>query len=602
MAKKKLYRWWEDEDYDYQNYKYDSDKGTSSWMSRLGGYYDDWWRPKKNNKTEVYSNLLRQLQNSANLIGTNDLGVITVKWADNVNVNEPSNDGNRVIYLSPDNLVQESKGNSSVEQETLDAMTGKVYLASTMRETVHPRSFSLAKILRLEPISRIDTQVLFLWEALETAIARIHLLENWSGFSSYVAADASKSHSDKNTVQHYVNASQPNLEAITTAIGWNLLYPSDPVEVPSYPEYDRCLELAEEFMQNEIQPENRLTSCSELIRKMDKLFKDKSGGSEQPKVCDSSLLGSAVTNGTGLDLSVVSELDDKGVINAEIPDDCDEKGIEYVVDTFDRPTDSEVAEYKQIAVEHLNEIRSISNSLMFRNEVRTVYSYGHRTGDIDENSLYKLKMRDDRLMMRTDIESKNKIAIGILIDESGSMEERMDSAKEVAVVLGESLKNIRDISLSIYGHTAETYSSSKDGYFEGVVLHEYFSPRQHHLECCMNLDADAQNLDSFAIMHFGNILLKDYPFHERRIMFVISDGLPEGTSYGGNPAKKHMRAVIDSCYKNKVEVYGIAIDNAYDEKQGEAMYGENRFVVLDDVKSSIQIMARFIKQVAMSRR
>lgn len=606
MANKKLYRWWEKDD--YTDYKYDSGKGASSWMRRIGGYYDDWWRPKsKQDPKEVYQKLLRQLQNSANLIGSNETGVVTIKWGNNEKTNEPT-DGNQVIYLSPDNLILKSKSETSIDQETLDAMTGKVYLASTLRETVAPNCYSKAKEIRSN-LDDFDGQLelqyemtLVLWEAFETAIARSFLLENWVGFASYIAADISKSHDAKQEVQEFISNAKPNLKSIVTAIGWNLLYPNDPVSIPDCEEYDKCLKMAKTYFEGEIQPEDRFFGCNQLVKEMQKLFKI-SPKSQQPKICDTSLLGTPVSNKTGLVLDDMVGQEREGlIIRGDIPSDCDDSGLECKIQTFDRPAQDAYEIYNRIVSENRNEIRTVSNSLMFRNNVNSIQSFGHRSGDIDENSLYKLKMSDDRLMMRTDIESKKKIAIGILIDESGSMDHacRDVLAREVAVVLGESLKNIRDISLSIYGHTAET--NCNDEYVEGVVLREYYSPRQLYLQSCVNIEADSQNLDSFAIMHFGNIMLKDYPHHERRIMFVVSDGLPEGSSYGGKLAITHMNSVVAECYKHKVEVYGIGIDRAFDDKHGIAMYGENRFVVLQDVKSSINIMSRFIKQVAMSRK
>ena len=54
--------WWRDHDYDYRDYSYSKGSGSRSWMSKIGGgYSDDYWKPKKDT-TEVYQDLLNQLQ------------------------------------------------------------------------------------------------------------------------------------------------------------------------------------------------------------------------------------------------------------------------------------------------------------------------------------------------------------------------------------------------------------------------------------------------------------------------------------------------------------------------------------------------------------
>jgi nitric oxide reductase activation protein len=115
----------------------------------------------------------------------------------------------------------------------------------------------------------------------------------------------------------------------------------------------------------------------------------------------------------------------------------------------------------------------------------------------------------------------------------------------------------------------------------------------------MEIDARCQNHDSYAILHTANIFNRDYLDYDRKILFVISDGEPAGSGYGGLPARKHMLNVSQACSKKGIEVYGVGIDNAFTNAAGAAMYGDNKFVVLSDVRSSLGIMSRFIRQIAM---
>lgn len=603
-------KWW------FEDYKYDSKKnksyskgsGSRSWLTKLGGYYSDYdyWKPKKS-QDETYQDLLNQLQNSANVVGNSEVGSIKIHWSNGANRNEISNDEVRDIYLSPDNLLT---GNE-VSEEVLDAMTGKVYLASTLRDTVSPTAYKQANLARNRKEDKIAENAVNIWESLETSIARSKILEDWAGFSPYIAGDAERSSASKKQVQDYINssASNPNSKAASVAISWNILNSHDPIEVPEV--YHPCMEAAASFMEKEIPSEERFKSSQDLAKKIQTLLpstdegesKGKDKGKPGPKLCDSSLLGEVVKNETSEELAE-QEASDKveksdkdnptNVFNVKPPEGMSDYGKEHSVEPVN-VGGSARAQYDSIRRGHFSEIRSIQSSLMFRNTSERLHSYGHRTGEIDENSLFKVFMNDDRVMLRSDVQSKKDIAICLLVDESGSMSRRIEDARNVAIIIGESLKAIDGIEFSIYGHTGEDYHSSH----EGVSLREYYSPRYPDMARCMQMSARSENLDSWAIMHTANLFFRDYQDCSRKIMFVISDGQPAGSGYGGNLAYQHMRSVSKACGEKGLEVYGIGIDNAYTPDIGQKMYGENKFVVLKDIRSSLGIMSRFIRQIAM---
>ena len=669
---KKSKWWWDDHNYDHRDHSYSKGSGSRGWMSKIGGYSDDYWKPKKDTK-EVYQELLDQLQNSANLIGNDERGTINVQWSDGRDTNDPKKDaaGSQTIYLSPDNLITSGSSGSEVSEESLDAMTGKVYLASTLRETVDATAYEQAKIARIAAKAKqmkitghhhcpcnsgkyygsccavktaaidvgVTADAVKIWEAIETSIARSKIIEDWAGFGPYVAADAERSTASKQEVQDYIDATsetEPTTEAASLAIAWNLLNASDPITIPDC--YDECIEAAVEMMEDEIAPEDRFQSCVELSDRIAKIIKKKreegsegegednessegesnDDGSEgeseassssgegdskggTPKVCDSSLLGDTVENKTDAELSEQEgnggedDAEDGGSISAEAPENMCDLGAKFDMVKFTiRP--EYVTSYNRIVNEHRTEIRSIRSSLQFRSNVAKMVSYGHRSGDIDENSLFKIRMDDDRVMTKTDMISSKKIAICLLVDESGSMGcgNRVEDARNTAIIINESLRGMDGMSVSIYGHSAEESTKHPN-----LTLREYFSPRQTNAAACMEISARMQNHDSYAIQHTASIFNKDYHDYDRKILFVISDGEPAGSSYGGKPAMSHMLAVSQACDKRGIEVYGVGIDNAFSNAAGKLMYGDNRFVVLDDVKSSLGVMSRFIRQIAM---
>ena len=628
-------------DYDYRDYSYRKGSGSSSWMSKLSSSSSTttgWWRREERDTNSNLQDLLNQLQNSANIIGGDESHRVSVRWSNGMNVNgADTGDGTHRVYLSPDRLVS----GGEVSEEVLDAMTGKVYLASTLRETVSPEAYRVANGFRGCKDS-VSKNSVGLWESLETSIARSTILENWAGFAPYVAEDAKRSSADKAKVQEFIDASsvKPSLDAVTAAVAWNLLNPKDQVEIPSC--YDECVKAASEIMDQEVSADERFDSCHQIVDRMNEILKtneqdqdgegegegdssdeqkegDGGGKSEgkskpsdskgkgepskSPSLCDSSLLGSVVENKTDASLAEqqaeeTSKNDDGPEIRAEAKDGMCDLGKKHRVKKV-VATGCE-GSYRDIVTSHRREIANIRSSLMFRNSVNRMVSYGHRSGDIDENSLFKISMDDDRVMTKTDIVAAKKIAICLLIDESGSMGANNDygtyyeQARNVAIILAEGLRGVEGIDVSIYGHTAE------DG-FRGVTLTEYYSPRQKNLASLMQVDARMENHDSWAILHTANIFRRDYAEHDRKIMFVISDGEPAGSSYGGPSARRHMLEVNNACRLRGVEVYGVGIANAFPQSLGDQMYGENRCVILKDIRSSLGIMGRFIRQIAIKQ-
>jgi nitric oxide reductase activation protein len=85
-----------------------------------------------------------------------------------------------------------------------------------------------------------------------------------------------------------------------------------------------------------------------------------------------------------------------------------------------------------------------------------------------------------------------------------------------------------------------------------------------------------------------------------KILFVVSDGHPNGHGYDGNPAYKHTGECVEKTRNlYGCEVYGIGVNNAFTDSIGRKLYGEGYFTILGDVKTSMYILTRFMRQIAM---
>ena len=626
---------------------YFSKKG---WMSKFDvGHY---FLTESNNEKRIYSNILRQLQNSANIIGNKSdcSREIKVLWSDGSNVNDISNDN---IYISPDKLISGGK----VNDELLEAMTGKVYVASYLRETVDIEAYndSMFDVVNMSdymhPEDNIVSNGIFLWRTLEIVNARELIAENWAGFIPYVNKEKVYNSIKKNTVKKFVNSEEISLDAAICYISWNYQNSDDLI---NHEIYNKCLELFYNELERD-SSENNYKFCVNVVRKVWEMLQQECGedgsesspedqdGSESsdsqdgsdsspeaqegsdlgegsqdsigegkeekeaqegsqkpklqepageysgPKTFDSSLLGEKVKS------SVEEDLSESYVDDVSAPSKLNDVGRNYKL--VDLTVDEyKIQEYNKIVNDHRSEIRSIVNSLSFRNNTQSNFSYGNRSGDIDENNLYKIKMNDDRIMTRRDVVGSKKIAICLLVDESGSMSgQRIINARNVSIVLAESMKSVEGIDLSIYGHTAEEYNISGG---EGVCLREYVSPRKPHIHNCMCMEARLENHDGYAILHTSKLFLQDYADYDRKIMFVISDGEPAGSKYHGRLAMEHVRDCTNNSRSKNLEVYGIGVCDAFSSEKGELMYGADNFVVLSNVTDSLGVISRFIRQVA----
>ncbi|MFN9302976.1 MAG: VWA domain-containing protein [Candidatus Kapaibacterium sp.] len=585
MSKNYKKKWWYDKyDFDDEFYKKEQKKDddfsssswwktsyknpTKSWMSKLGGYTYSFGE----SSDEKYHKVLKQLQTSINIINNND---IVVKWSDNTNKNK--HDDN-IVYLSPNNLL---KG-GEIDDNEIDVLTGEVYLSRMIKEQSN-KDYDAKKTVSESA----------LWKALEINIAKTNLEKDWPGFIPNVLKNLDNKNCDKTKVENVLNAETVSIEAITSGLSWNLVNPHDMVEIPE--KYNACLDAASEILADDKVEYNRLDACKQIIKKIKEILGvDEDFEKDLPAPKLERLFGEeriSNTIGEGLkNQSAESKTDDLGSPKVE-----GTLAKQELYAHFTLMKNRRIGIYEKQARELTNQINHIKNNLMFMDNKMHNHSFGHLSGDIDENSLFKIKLKDERLMSRPDILSRKQNAFCFLLDESGSMgcHNRISEARKVLITLTEALKD--KFNISVYGHTAE--GNAPDGRFiRGTIINEYYSPRNSDYKSIIEAKARHQNFDGMAIKQCGKRLLQDYP-ESRKILFHIADGKPYTNYMYGEKAEQYVKEVSDELKKKGVEVYCIGICNAFHRTEGEKMYGKDRFVIINDVASSVGILSRFIQQI-----
>lgn len=565
-----FYRKEKDSDYNDLDYKSSSwwvkswKSPTKNWMDKLGTYSTSYG----SSTDEKYNKVLRQLQNSVNILNKDD---VVIKWSNGTNSNCVKD---KIVYLSPNDVIKYGE----VNDDEIDVLTGEVYLSRMIKEQTSEKDFYYGKTHNEQ----------LLWKSLEINIAKSNFEKDWPGFIPNVLKTLDKNSCKKELVESMLQETTPSVEAVVAGVSWNLTNAHDKVEIPEM--YNECLDAISDILSDENTEKNRLGACKHIINKVKKILGIEEGLSKQKMPTPMpSLFGKTISNNVDPGLGKQDSAPEENPIDgkdfkAEKSLSSSEKKVKIqLVQDFDP------ARYAKIVSKVGKYIQYIRNSLKFLDNTIHNHSFGHLSGDIDENNLYKLKLKDERLMSRPETISRKDIAFCFLLDESGSMAgSKVESAKEVLVSMIEGLND--KFNLSIYGHTAETSST------RGLYLREYYSKRNPFYKSIHTASGRVQNFDGMAIKIAAQKFGEDYP-DSRRILFHICDGAPHTSYYMGDEAEKHVNEVSQASRKSGTEVYCIGIENAFRESLGEKMYGKGNFVILKDVHSSINILCRFIYQI-----
>ena len=198
-----------------------------------------------------------------------------------------------------------------------------------------------------------------------------------------------------------------------------------------------------------------------------------------------------------------------------------------------------------------------------------------RSGRLDTNKLVEAKMRVPTVYERIGEVKTDKLAVCVLIDESGSMSGRnkIDRAQEAAIFLNEALKKQSDIQLFIYGHTADHNNGGETN------IQVYREPGHYAPYALSDVRARSNNRDGTAILTCAKRVRK---FTQDPVVFVvISDGYPAASGYrsyehGIEHTAKAVKRVESTL---NMQVIQIAIESMDSSKMFR------HFIALTDMKT-----------------
>lgn len=217
-----------------------------------------------------------------------------------------------------------------------------------------------------------------------------------------------------------------------------------------------------------------------------------------------------------------------------------------------------------------------------------------RSGRLDTNKIAEAVQNVPTIYERMGRVTTNKICVGVLIDESGSMGgSKIDKARQAAIFINEVFKNMPDVDLYMYGHTADTPSTHLTYlrvYREKGYVTDPFS--------LGSIEARGNNRDGDAILAFAKRVRKNTP--NQGLLFVLSDGQPSAVGYSGRSAIEDTKSKVQKAQALGFQVIQIAIEESVPSAQ---MF--DYFIKMTDIKNlpndMINYMSRKVDKLIKER-
>jgi hypothetical protein len=221
---------------------------------------------------------------------------------------------------------------------------------------------------------------------------------------------------------------------------------------------------------------------------------------------------------------------------------------------FEKPEGNNI-KYLQIKEKISKYIPGIKKLIVGTDKNYDFTIHGCREGALDTNKLAEAYQGVPQVYIKKGKVSTNKTTVCVLVDQSGSMSGQKEYiARQAAVLLNESLKDLPGVDLYIYGHSADMKASGDTliyTYREGTKYCPNFS--------LSDAIAHRNNRDGVAIYEVAKRVRK-YT-QEDCIMFVLSDGSPAAHGYGGWSAIEDTRSKVNSVEKLGFTVIQVSIDS-----------------------------------------
>ncbi|MDR1548983.1 MAG: hypothetical protein LBT06_10410 [Hungatella sp.] len=207
---------------------------------------------------------------------------------------------------------------------------------------------------------------------------------------------------------------------------------------------------------------------------------------------------------------------------------------------------------------------------------------------IDGSRLYR---QDKAIFMNKRIsEDGGQAAIGVLIDESGSMSwgDRITYGRLTALIIYKVCINM-GVPVIVYGHSTSYDSSYAEEIVDLYAYAEFDSIDGKDCYRIMDISPRGSNRDGAALRYVGE-RLKTRP-EDLKLLFLVSDGQPAALNYSGDLAKEDLRSLKTELKREGILLFAAAIGD--DQQVIEDIYQEG-FINISDLS---MLPVRIVKKI-----
>ena len=260
------------------------------------------------------------------------------------------------------------------------------------------------------------------------------------------------------------------------------------------------------------------------------------------------------------------------------------EGVNIRVNRIAEVDEDLVDQYNLIAGPLMTISRQLQRSLV--RQLKESRRGGKQTGlligrRLDSHTLHR---NDGKVFYKNALPNEMpELAVGLLIDESGSMGcgDRSSYARASAIILYDFCRSL-GIPVMVYGHTT--------GYSKGVDLFSYAEFESYDNDDkyrMMDISARNSNRDGAALRFVAEQLSKRP--EEVKLLILISDGQPADWGYSGTAAEEDLRGIKREYQRKDIIFVAAAIG---DDKQNiERIYGDSFLDITDLNQLPIKLTA-----------
>ena len=261
-------------------------------------------------------------------------------------------------------------------------------------------------------------------------------------------------------------------------------------------------------------------------------------------------------------------------------------GIHVTIHRIQEISDHLIRQYEEVAPPLLRASKRLQSTILplLKEEAE---------GGKQKNLLYgrRLDMRsfhhqDGSFFIRTRLPAdEQRLAVGLLIDESGSMGwgDRITHARKTALVLYDFCVSL-GIPVTIYGHSTDC---------RGVALYSYAefdSVDEKDRYRLMDMIDRNGNRDGAALRFVAEHLVKRP--EKRKLLILISDGQPADDGYYGTEAEADLRGIKQEYARQNIILFAAAIGDDKDAIQRIYQEGFLDITRLDDLPKNLTILVK----------